>query len=38
MRTIEEKLTEAVDSAKNYGIGKEKLQELLELLYEEEDV
>ncbi len=38
MRTIEEKLTEAVDSAKNYGVGKEKLQELLELLYEEEDV
>lgn len=38
MRTIEEKLTEAVDSAKNFGVGKEKLQELLELLYEEEDV
>ncbi len=38
MRTIEEKLTEAVDSAKNYGVGKEKIQELIELLYEEEDV
>ncbi|NQT58295.1 MAG: GntR family transcriptional regulator [Bacteroidetes bacterium] len=38
MRTIEEKLTEAVDSAKNYGVEKEKLQELIELLYVEEDV
>ena len=38
IRIVEEKLREAVSEAKMVGIGIEELKEMLELLYEEEDV